>query len=98
MLWWLSLVTALIAGYMGYGTARRFVRDRLRYVDSAQGAGAPLIAGIVAALIVLPIGWLPLIGLVVGGGTALTVGVAVALGVRAGAADVKRGYLVSSGN
>jgi hypothetical protein len=97
MLWWISVIVTLVAGYMGYGTARRFVRDRLRYVDAAQSPGAPLLAGVVAALIVVPIGWLPLIGTVIGVGTALTVGVSVALGVRAGATDVKRGYLVSSG-
>jgi hypothetical protein len=95
MLWWLSLAITLVAGYMGYGTARRFVRDRLRYVDSAQSPGAPLIAGIIAMMVVAPIAWLlPLVT----AGTAITFGVFVALGVRAGAADVKRGYLVSSGN
>jgi hypothetical protein len=98
MLWWISVIIALGAGFMGYGTARRFVRDRLRYVDSAHSPGAALVAGVLAALIVAPVGWLPLVGALIGGGTALTVGIAVALGVRAGSADVKRGYLVSSGS
>jgi hypothetical protein len=97
MLWWISVIVALVGGYMGYGTARRFVRERLRYVDAAQSPGAPLLAGVVAGLVMIPIGWLPIVGLVIGAGTALTVGLSVALGVRAGATDVKRGYLVSSG-
>jgi hypothetical protein len=97
MLWWISVVVALIGGYMGFGTARRFVRERLRYVDAAQSPAAPILAGIVSALVLIPIGWLPIVGAVIGGGTALTVGLSVALGVKAGANDVKRGYLVSSG-
>lgn len=95
MFWWLALIGTLFASYMGYGTARRFVRDRLRYVDSAQSPGAPLIAGFLAAVIAAPVVWLiPFVG----AGTAVAFGVAVALGVRSGAADIKRGYLVSSGS
>jgi hypothetical protein len=94
-MWWLQLAIALVAGWMGYGTARRFVRERLRYVDAAQSAGAPLIAGVVAAMVAIPIAWfLPLVT----GMTAIMFGASVALGVRAGATDVKRGYLVSSGS
>ena len=94
MIWWLQLSIALFAGWMGYGTARRFVRERLRYVDAAQSAGAPLIAGVIAAMVAAPIAYfLPLLT----GLTAIMFGASVGLGVRAGAADVKRGYLVSSG-
>jgi hypothetical protein len=94
MLWWISIAITLTASWLGYGTARRFVRDRLRYVDAAQSSGAPIIAGVVAAMVIAPIAWLlPLVT----AGTALAVGISVALGVRAGATDVKRGYLVSSG-
>jgi len=95
MFWWISLVVSLTASWIGYGAARRFVRDRLRYVESALTPGAPLLAAVGAAVLAAPIVWLfPLIG----GGTALAFGVSVGLGVRAGASDVKRGYLVSSGS
>ena len=94
MVWWLSLVITFAASWMGYGTARRFVRERLRYVDAAQSPGAPLIAGVLAVIVAAPVAYfLPLVT----GLTAVFFGASVALGVRAGATDVKRGYLVSSG-
>ena len=95
MFWWISLVLTLTASWIGYGAARRFVRERLRYVESALSPGAPILAALVTALIAAPVVWLlPLVG----AGTALALGISVGLGVRAGASDVKRGYLVSSGN
>lgn len=95
MFGFIVLVATLVASWIGYGAARRFVRDRLRYVDSALTPGAPVVAGVVAALVAAPVVWLlPLFG----AGTALAFGIAVGLGTRAGAGDVKRGYLVSSGN
>ncbi len=91
---WIALVITLLAVWMGYGTARRFVRDRLRYVDGALKPSSAVIAGIVSAVVAAPIAWLlP----AVTGLTAIAFGVAVGLGVRAGAADIKRGYLVTSG-
>lgn len=95
MLGFIALLVTLAASWIGFGGARRFVRDRLRYVDSALGPGAPVIAGILAALAAAPVVWLlPLLT----GGTALIFGISVALGVRAGAKDIKRGYLVTSGD
>ncbi len=95
MFWWLSLVITLGASWMGYGIARRFVRDRLRYVESAQGPGVPIVAAVVAGLVAAPVVWLlPILS----AGTAIAFAVSVGLGVRAGASDVKRGYLVSSGD
>lgn len=95
MLGFMVLMATLAASWIGYGGARRFVRDRLRYVESALRPGVPIIAGVVAAAVAAPVVWLlPWIG----GGTALAFGVSVALGVRAGAGDIKRGYLVSSGS
>lgn len=94
MFGFIALVVTLAASWVGFGGARRFVRDRLRYVDAAMSPGAPIMAGVVAALVAAPIVWLlPIIT----GVTAIVFGVSVALGVRAGANDVKRGYLVSSG-
>ena len=95
MLWWLSMGISFVAAWFGYGTARRFVRDRLRYVESAQSPGAPIIAAIGAGFLAAPIAWLlPLVTAF----TAIIFGVSVGLGVRAGANDVKRSYLVSGGN
>ena len=94
MLGIIALAVTFAVSWVGFGGARRFVRDRLRYVDAAMSPGAPVIAGVVAALVAAPVVWLLPI---VTGFTALIFGVSVALGVRAGASDVKRGYLVSSG-
>ena len=95
MFWWISLVLTLATSWIGYGAARRFVRERLRYVESALSPGAPLLAAVGAMVIAAPVVWLlPLVT----AGTALAFGVSVGFGVRAGASDVKRGYLVSSGN
>ena len=74
------LITAAVA-VLAFRQSRRFVADRLRYVEAAQGAAAPVIAGVVAAVIALPVvGLLPLVGT----GTAITFGVAVGAGVASG--------------
>ncbi len=90
----ITLALALGAAWFGYGTARRFVRDRLRYVDSALTPGAAIIAGIGGAVLLSPLAWLlPLVT----GGTAVAFGLGVGLGARAGASDVKRGYRITDG-
>jgi hypothetical protein len=101
---WGIIVLGVMLGisWLSYGTARRFVRERLRYVESALTPGAALVAGIVAAVVAVPVvGVLhlfPILGSLVGGGTALVFGLSVGLGVRSGAQDVKRGYIISSGS
>ena len=63
--------------------------NKLRYVDAIHKAIAPVLAGLGAALIATPIAWLVPFHLV----TAFTVllfGGGVALGVAAGARDVRR--------
>jgi len=89
----ISLGLILVGVIMGYGTARRFVRDRLRYVDSAHKPTVPLIVGVAAILIAVPIvnliSILPLVHL--GGGAAIALGASVGLGVRAGAKDIREG-------
>jgi hypothetical protein len=96
------LGTSLVISWLSYGTARRFVRERLRYVEAALTPGAAIVAGIVAAVIAAPIvtvlGFIPILGSLVGGGTALVFGLSVGMGVRSGAQDVKRGYVITSGN
>lgn len=87
MLGLLGLAATIAAVAIGYTQARAFVRERLRYVDIAQSAIAPLIAGFGAAIIASPIvALLPLVG----GGTALAFGVSVGMGVVNGQRDVRR--------
>lgn len=89
MFGFLSIVITLGAVWFGYGTARRFVRERLRYVDGALTGGAAIVAAIGATVVAWPLAWfLPLVT----GGTAIAFGIAVGLGARAGASDVKDPY------
>lgn len=91
----LVLVTAIAASAFGYATARRFVRDRLKYVDGAQTLKAPVIAGLVAWALAMPITWVvPFLG----AGTAILFGAAVALGVRAGARDIRTDRRLGAGS
>jgi UDP-N-acetylmuramyl pentapeptide phosphotransferase/UDP-N-acetylglucosamine-1-phosphate transferase len=89
----LSSAIILVGVLMGYGTSRRFVRDRLRYVDRVHKPAIPWIVGIAAFLVSLPVvslvSWLPLIHL--GGGAAIALGASVGLGVRAGTKDIREG-------
>lgn len=84
----ISFAIASILAIVLHGTTRRFVRSRLRYVDSVQKGIAPWAAGGAAFLVgAVVVPFLPLVGL----GTALTAGLAVGSGVAAGARDIKRG-------
>jgi hypothetical protein len=95
MLGLFALALSLGASWFGYSTARRFVRERLRYVEAALSPGAAIIAGIGAAVVAIPLTWLlPLIG----PGTAVVFGLGTGLGARAGASDVKRGYRITDGH
>jgi hypothetical protein len=83
-----SLAIAMVIAYAAQSATRRFVRERLRYVDAARKGIAPWLAGGVAALVAAPVvAVLP----IVGAGTALTLGVAVGMGVANGARDIKQG-------
>jgi hypothetical protein len=97
MLWLLSVAVSLGVSWFGFSAARRFVRERLRYVDAALTPGAAIVAALGAALVTYPVvallSFLPLIG----PGTAIVFGLGVGLGSRAGATDVKRGYRISDG-
>lgn len=101
----IGLAIAFGVSWFGYSTARRFVRERLRYVDAALTPLAAIAAGlgaaIVAGLVLTPVSWIPLVGAVVGkfvsGGTVLVFGIGTGLGARAGASDVKHGYRITGG-
>lgn len=83
----ITLVLAGTAGVLGYWKARQFTMNKLRYVDAIHKATAPVLAGIAAVLIATPVAWLvPFIT----GFTVLLFGGGVALGVAAGARDVRR--------
>ncbi len=88
-MWFLFWVIVTLVGVgFGYSGTRRFVRQRLRYVDAVQGWGAPWIAALIAAVIAAPVvGILPHVG----AGVALLFGASVGLGVSAGARDVRNG-------
>ena len=84
----LSFIIASILAVVLHGSTRRFVRNRLRYVDAIQKGIAPWAAGAAAFVVgafLVPI--LPIVGI----GTAITAGVAVATGVAAGAKDIRQG-------
>jgi hypothetical protein len=97
----ITLAVSFAVSWVGYGAARRFVRERLRYVEAAQRPSSAVIAGFVAMLIAIPVisvlHWIPILGWLVGGGTALVFGLSVGLGVHSGALDVKRGYVIGPG-
>ncbi len=93
----IGLAISATTAVLGYGAARRFVRDKLRYVEAAQTKSAPLIAGLGALAIATPIVWvLPVVGV----GTAILFGLSVGAGVASGVGDIKRGtgYQVTSGS
>ena len=83
----LALLLILAATIGGFALTRRYVRERLRFVDAIHRRTTPVLAGVLAAIVATPLAWfLPFVG----GGTALLFGVAVAVGVLAGSRDVRR--------
>jgi hypothetical protein len=95
MLTLLVLIATLFATLAAYAGSRRFVRERLRFVNAVQRRSAPLVAGagaLAAAALLTFI--LPFVGI----GTAIGLGAAVGMGVAAGARDIRRGaYWVTDG-
>jgi len=90
----IAFAATLVATVFGFTVARRFVRERLQFVDAAQTWKAPLAAGLGAwALATIVVWLLPLLG----GGTALLFGISVALGTRAGARDIRVGRSLNPG-
>lgn len=82
----LKLGITVAVALIGYWQARKFVQTKLRYVDAVHKATVPLLAGVGAFLIAAPFTMLPLITI----GTALVFGAGVAMGVKAGALDIRR--------
>ena len=86
----IAIAISLAVSAFGYAAARRFVNDRLKFVDAAQTLKAPIIAGFVAWAVAMP---LVMLLPFVGAGTAIVFGLSVGMGVRAGARDVKVGRI-----
>jgi len=83
----MGLAITATAGLGGYFFARTFTQNKLRYVDAVHKAIFPIAAGVGAAIVATPVVWLlPLVG----GGTALLFGGAVAMGAAAGARDIRK--------
>jgi len=95
MLLMISLLIALAVAFFGFSASRRFVRDKLRFVDAAQRASAPWLAGGGALLIgVILAALIPGVGVP----TAVTFALAIGTGVAAGARDVRQGrHLLDDG-
>jgi hypothetical protein len=90
----LAFAATIAASAFGFLAARKYVRDRLKFVDAVQTLKAPILAGLIAWAVVTPVTWvLPLVGT----GTAILFGAAVGLGVRAGARDIRVGHRLSAG-
>lgn len=64
----------------GFAYTRNFVKRRLQFVDKAQRPAAPVVAGLVATAVALPVAALPIITI----GTALAFGVGVGTGWASG--------------
>jgi hypothetical protein len=83
----ISMAIALAVAAFGYLQAKSFVQSKLRFVDAVHHFAAPLLAGIAAILIAMPVVWLlPLVGK----GTAILFGLGVGAGVSSGARDIRK--------
>jgi hypothetical protein len=83
------LLMAVTAGVslFGYVKSRKFVRERLRFVDAAHKPVVPVATGAIAAFAAWPVAaFLPIIGLP----TALIFGLGVGWGVHHGSRDAQK--------
>ena len=76
----LALLIGAVAFGGGFVATRDFVRRRLRFVDAVRKPAAPLLAGLAATAVALPVAALPLVTV----WTAAAFGVGVAGGVASG--------------
>ena len=81
------------SGVFGHLKSREFVGQRLRYTKFVEKPALGLWAGVgatvVAAPVVAVVGFVPLIGGLVGAGTAIAIGAGVGTGVALGVKDTK---------
>jgi preprotein translocase subunit SecF len=90
-----GFVVTAAATLVAFGLAREYVRNRLRFVDGVRHPIAPWLAALVVTVILTPVVALihivPIIGSLVGFGTALFVGAGTGLGTASGIKALKRG-------
>lgn len=83
----IGLTASTAVAVFGFTRARRFVGDRLRYVDAINHPVAPVVAGAAATAVAVPVvALLP----IVGAGTALAFGISVGMGVASGRGEIRR--------
>ncbi len=82
----LAITIAVTGGVLAFGFARGFIRNRLRFVDSARSPLVPWVAVGLALLISAPFTLLPLVS----GTTVALVGLGAGLGARSGVAALRR--------
>jgi len=83
----IGLILTVMVVYFGFTTARRFVRDRLRFVEGARKPHIPFVVAFAVLAVTIPIAWiLPLVSV----GSALALGLGVGVGVAAGGRDLRR--------
>jgi hypothetical protein len=80
------LLVTLVVTAIGFIMTRNFVRRRLRFVDAIHSPLAPLIAGVAATVVALPLALLPLVSLTY----AVIFGVGIGLGTASGARALRR--------
>ena len=83
----LYLALSVAAAIGGFVLARRFVQQRLRFIDGIRSPVAPFIAGLVAALVAWPVTLLPIVTTA----TAAIFGIGAGLGTASGIKALKRG-------
>ncbi|HEY7637190.1 MAG TPA: hypothetical protein VH763_16685 [Gemmatimonadales bacterium] len=81
----IQLLIALAAAGVGYLLSRNFVRRRLRFVDAVQSPFMPVVTGVLATLVFLPLSLLPMVSLA----TAILFGIGTALGTASGARAIR---------
>ncbi len=92
MLGFIAVAAATAAAIFGYTQSRRFVRNRLRFVDKVHGSGVPVLAGVGALIVgMIVTAMVPIVGF----GTALAFGLGVGTGVAAGRSDIRHNRLGS---
>jgi hypothetical protein len=90
-----SIVLSFVLSGLGFRWARNLTHRRLRYVDAAQSRAAPFFAGAAAAVVALIVSAIPVVGALLGVGTAIAVGLGVGLGVASASRDIRiAGYRV----
>lgn len=83
MLW---IIITGIASIGGFVVMKRFVRERLRFVDGVRKPGIPLMAGVAASVVALPLTLFPVVNVL----TAFLFGIGVGTGVAAGRRELKQ--------